>query len=263
MPNRDPGRNPAIFTTDELNVVEAKGYTLLNLLGEGSYAKVYKAEYRPPSKNVSGHPGEKPVQRLACKIINGKLASKEFVEKFLPRELSIITKIWTILNYAAPEIIRGVEHNPFLVDIWSCGILLYVILNQALPFEQTSRKSLYTAQMKKSWKWRKFVSTKASNNLKAFLPRLLQPQPHRRVTADQLLHFPWITEEMPQNLTVTSNTPEPLSMMTLKAVPSAMEHRFIPAATEVMNIAIPKEEMRLMQKSSGVLSSLGEENDIS
>jgi serine kinase len=168
------------------------------------------------------------------------------------------------LQYAAPEIIRGVEHNPFMVDIWSCGILLYVILNQALPFEQTSRKSLYTAQMKKSWKWRKFVSAKASNNLKVFLPRLLQPQPHRRLTTDQLLRYAWITEEPPQSISAAPNSPEsePISMMTLKALPSTMEHKFIPATSELMHIAIPKEEVALLTKQLSVGSSSKDDDKV-
>eukprot|EP00124_Ichthyophonus_hoferi_P003337 Ihof_evm3s284 gene=Ihof_evmTU3s284 len=38
-------------------------------------------------------------------------------------------------HYASPEIIRGMKYNGMLSDLWSCGIILYVMLTGSLPFE--------------------------------------------------------------------------------------------------------------------------------
>lgn len=61
------------------------GYTLGKRIGEGSYSKVYYAEH--DSKESLKSFSKKPI---ACKIIDGRYTSSEFLGKFLPRELSIV-----------------------------------------------------------------------------------------------------------------------------------------------------------------------------
>jgi len=39
------------------------------------------------------------------------------------------------LNYASPEIISGKVYEGTLVDVWSCGIVLFAMLAGYLPFE--------------------------------------------------------------------------------------------------------------------------------
>jgi testis-specific serine kinase len=69
-----------------------RGYTFGKTLGKGSYASVVKAKFTDPA---TGN-----VQDLACKLINKAKAPADFLEKFFPRELDVLTKI----NH--PNIIR-------------------------------------------------------------------------------------------------------------------------------------------------------------
>ena len=40
----------------------------------------------------------------------------------------------TNVVYAAPEIVRGGQYDGGLVDIWSCGVCLYVLRYRKYPF---------------------------------------------------------------------------------------------------------------------------------
>ena len=62
-------------------MLNRKGYTLGLMLGEGSYASVYACQ-------LSNNRG-----KCAMKIINRKKAPKDFLEKFLPREVKILTQV--------------------------------------------------------------------------------------------------------------------------------------------------------------------------
>lgn len=51
------------------------------------------------------------------------------------------------LSYAAPEILKGVPYFPKMADMWSMGIIMYTMLNKALPFNDSSVKKLYEKQV--------------------------------------------------------------------------------------------------------------------
>ena len=47
-------------------------------------------------------------------------------------------------NYAAPEVIRGLRYTGPEIDVWSCGVILYVMLCGRLPFEDEDVNVLFT-----------------------------------------------------------------------------------------------------------------------
>lgn len=46
-------------------------------------------------------------------------------------------------NYAAPEVIRGLRYTGPEIDVWSCGVILYVMLCGRLPFEDDDVNVLF------------------------------------------------------------------------------------------------------------------------
>jgi serine/threonine protein kinase len=53
-------------------------------------------------------------------------------------------------NYAAPEVIRGGLYTGPEIDVWSCGVILYVMLCGRLPFEDEDVQTLFTKISRKS-----------------------------------------------------------------------------------------------------------------
>ena len=46
-------------------------------------------------------------------------------------------------NYAAPEVISGRLYAGTEVDVWSCGVILYALLCNRLPFDDENITSLF------------------------------------------------------------------------------------------------------------------------
>jgi len=65
----------------QLSIIEKHGYTLIKTLGEGAYAKVKLAD------------SKKHNCRVAVKVINKRRAPKDFLKKFLPREVHLMHRL--------------------------------------------------------------------------------------------------------------------------------------------------------------------------
>lgn len=69
------------LSSDVAKVLKDEGYLIGKSIGEGSYCKV-RVAYKSLENGYE--------KKIACKMIDKRKASKEFVVKFLPRELGII-----------------------------------------------------------------------------------------------------------------------------------------------------------------------------
>ncbi|KAJ4977841.1 hypothetical protein NE237_008621 [Protea cynaroides] len=92
--------------------------------------------------------------------------------------------------FVAPEILANKGYDGAKVDIWSCGIILYVLNAGCLPFHDpnlmTTYKKIYRGQFRCP-KW-------FSPELRILLSRLLDTNPEIRITIDEILHDPWFKE---------------------------------------------------------------------
>jgi len=96
------------------------------------------------------------------------------------------------LSYAAPEILRGLPYNPKISDVWSLGVVLYILLNKAMPFDESNIKRLYDQQISRKWKFRTKVASVLSDNVKKVVHHLLEPNATKRWRLDQIMHGDWI-----------------------------------------------------------------------
>lgn len=290
--------------SEELTLSQ-RGYNVSKKIGEGSYAQVFLAEFRSSTSDDK-------TRNLACKIVDIGKAPKDFVKKFLPRELDILvrlnhphiihihsifqrknkyfifmrhaengdllefilkkgpvseaqSRVWVrqialaiqylhemdvahrdlkcenclitnnynikladfgfsrfvidnhgrkttsttycgSLSYAAPEVLRGMPYYPKISDIWSLGVIVFIMVNKAMPFDDTNVKRLYDHQINKRWKFRAKVADTLSDNLKSVVSKLLEPDVAKRWKIIQVLKSEWIA--MDARLTVLSSVEE-------------------------------------------------------
>lgn len=273
----------------ELNALEQRGYSIGKKIGQGSYASVHLADYVDQSAKKL---------RLACKIFDKEKAPHDFLEKFFPRELDILTKIenphiiqvhsilqrgprvFIFMNYAengdlldhikrngvtaehnakmwfrqmasglqylhnkniahrdlkcenillsrkfhvkiadfgfarfcmddagrrvlsetycgsaayaAPEVVSGTPYNPKLADVWSLGIILFIMLNASMPFDDSNLKKLLKDQTSRNWMFRTRVRETASPLCKSIVRHILEPDITLRLTLDRILAHEWL-----------------------------------------------------------------------
>ena len=82
--------------------------------------------------------------------------------------------------YAAPEMIEGKQtrYDPLLIDIWSAGIVLFVMLAGYLPFCDADTAKLYKKILIGNYKTPSWVS----NDAKDLLQKILMTNPNKRAT---------------------------------------------------------------------------------
>uniref|UniRef100_H2Z2Z5 non-specific serine/threonine protein kinase n=1 Tax=Ciona savignyi TaxID=51511 RepID=H2Z2Z5_CIOSA len=276
-------------------LLKDRGYKIQNTLGEGAYSKVKSAYSTRLSREV------------AIKCINTKLAPKDFVEKFLPRELQTlpvlrhenVVRVYEILEasdgyvyivmeaarngdmlrfvqkrgalpehdikryfwelcqaisychqknichrdlkcenllldknfkllltdfgfskpmifdsrgrvslsstfcgsaaYAAPEIIQGEQmqskpYDPRMHDMWSMGVILYIMSCGHMPFDDSNVKKMLKIQLKNQLRFPPRVNDIISEELKNLIRRLIQPDVTQRANMERVLAHPFFME---------------------------------------------------------------------
>jgi len=136
------------------------------------------------------HRDLKPENILLHKNLDGHIVLRvgDFgVSRFLKVDSVCKTFAGTVL-FRAPEVVESSGYTK-QADLWSCGIILYVMLNGLLPFNATSVVSpLMVEELAREERWKSMPS--ASN----LLFRLLDFKPANRLKLDEALYHPWFTE---------------------------------------------------------------------
>ena len=77
-------------------------------------------------------------------------------------------------------------------DIWSCGVILYILLCGWPPFHGESTQLIFKAVMSQSLDMRSDPWPRISDAAKDCVRRMLTRDPNKRLTAEQLLRHPWM-----------------------------------------------------------------------
>ncbi|ERM99197.1 hypothetical protein AMTRI_Chr02g212040 [Amborella trichopoda] len=90
-------------------------------------------------------------------------------------------------NYVAPEVINDKGYDGAKADLWSCGVILFVLMAGYLPFEESNLMSLYKRIFKADFTCPSWFSSSA----KKLIKRILDPNPKTRVTIAEVIENEW------------------------------------------------------------------------
>ncbi|MQL68561.1 hypothetical protein Taro_000807 [Colocasia esculenta] len=89
--------------------------------------------------------------------------------------------------YVAPEVIGKKGYDGAKADLWSCGVILYVLLAGFLPFQDDNIVAMYKKIHRGDFKCPPWFSSEA----RRLVTKLLDPNPNTRITMAKLMETPW------------------------------------------------------------------------
>lgn len=108
------------------------------------------------------------------------------------------------LSYIAPEVLsggRGETYDGKTSDIWSCAVVLYVMLFSSYPFDQPEDAKLNIKQKRqilyaRICAGRVKVPMTVSAECEDLLYKMLEPDPGKRLISSEVMRHPWVAKGM-------------------------------------------------------------------
>ncbi|XP_021713660.1 CBL-interacting protein kinase 2-like [Chenopodium quinoa] len=89
--------------------------------------------------------------------------------------------------YVAPEVINRRGYDGAKADIWSCGVILYVLLAGHLPFQDTNLIEMYKKITRADYRCPNWFPPE----VRRLLLKILDPNPNTRITISKIMENSW------------------------------------------------------------------------
>ncbi|XP_022730333.1 CBL-interacting serine/threonine-protein kinase 25-like [Durio zibethinus] len=214
-------RHPNIVELKEVMATKTKIFFVMEYVRGGElFAKVYKGKLKEDaarkyfqqlisavdfchSRGVS-HRDLKPENLLLDE--NEDLKISDFGLSALPEQLRNDGLLHTQCGtpaYVAPEVLRKKGYDGSKADIWSCGVILYVLLAGFLPFQDGNIMKMYRKVFKAEFEFPPWFSTES----KRLISKLLVADPERRITIPAIMSVPWFRKGFTRPLAFSVEEP--------------------------------------------------------
>nr|ACQ83531.1 CBL-interacting protein kinase 15 [Vitis vinifera] len=222
-------RHPNIVELKEVMATKTKIFFVMEYVRGGElFAKVAKGKLKEDqsrkyfqqlisaidfchSRGVS-HRDLKPENLLLDE--NEDLKVSDFGLSALPEQLRNDGLLHTQCGtpaYVAPEVLRKKGYDGAKADMWSCGVILFVLLAGFLPFQEENLMKMYRKVFKAEYQFPPWFSSEA----KRLISKLLVADPQRRITIPAIMRVPWFRKGFSRpnhsrtSLRTSTNSPSP------------------------------------------------------
>ncbi|KAI3737517.1 hypothetical protein L2E82_27521 [Cichorium intybus] len=200
-------RHPNVVQLKEVMATKSKIFLVMEYVKGGElFAKIAKGRLKEDlarkyfqqlisavdychSRGVS-HRDLKPENLLLDEYENLKIS--DFGLSALPEHLRNDGMLHTQCGtpaYVAPEVLRRKGYDGAKADIWSCGVILYVLLAGCLPFREVNVMHMYKKIFKAEYEFPPWFSADA----RRLISKLLVVDPLQRLTIPEIMRVPWLS----------------------------------------------------------------------
>ncbi|KAL0407266.1 UNVERIFIED_CONTAM: Calcium-dependent protein kinase [Sesamum latifolium] len=170
-----------------------------SIIAQGQYSERAAADLCRQIVNVVHHCHFMGVMHRDLKPENFLLSSKDekamlkatdFGLSVFIEEGKVYRDIVGSAYYVAPEVLQrnyGKE-----IDVWSAGVILYILLSGVPPFWAETEKGIFDAILKEEVDFDSQPWPSISHSAKDLVRKMLTKDPKKRITSTQVLEHPWI-----------------------------------------------------------------------
>lgn len=123
---------------------------------------------------------------------NAEIKIADFGLAKLLRDDSMMQTACGTPGYVAPEILEGKVYDE-AVDIWSLGVITYILLCGFPPFYDENNAALFISIKSGSYDYPSPYWDCVSDEAKNLIDKMLVVDPKKRYTADDVLKHPWVS----------------------------------------------------------------------
>ncbi|KAL3824622.1 hypothetical protein ACJIZ3_020651 [Penstemon smallii] len=166
--------------------------------------------------------------------------------------------------YVAPEVIGKKGYDGAKADIWSCGVILYVLLAGYLPFQEDNIMSMYRKIYRGDFKCPPWFSPES----RKLITKMLDPNPNTRIGIAKIMESSWFKKSMPRSLKIKELQEFDEGKGGKGKIPESLNAFHIISLSEGFNLSplfeekkrAEREELRFatMSSASSVISTLEE-----
>ncbi|GMI63751.1 calmodulin-domain protein kinase 9 [Hibiscus trionum] len=129
---------------------------------------------------------------LSSKDENALLKATDFGLSVFIEEGKVYRDIVGSAYYVAPEVLRRKYGKE--IDIWSAGVILYILLSGVPPFWAETEKGIFDAILEGEIDFKSQPWPSISDSAKDLVRKMLTQDPKQRITSTQVLEHPWLRE---------------------------------------------------------------------
>ena len=125
---------------------------------------------------------------------------------YMMNKVTKLTNYSLFPYYSAPEIYLSKDIFCIKSDIWSCGIILFILLTGKLPFTGKSSKELIENLKKGKFSYDKKIWESISKEAKYLVERLIRYNLNKRISIEEAWKDIWIVKNKKSNSIVKMNS---------------------------------------------------------
>ncbi|PIM98895.1 Ca2+/calmodulin-dependent protein kinase, EF-Hand protein superfamily [Handroanthus impetiginosus] len=170
-----------------------------SIIAQGQYSEKAAADLCRQIVNVVHHCHFMGVMHRDLKPENFLLSSKDekamlkatdFGLSVFIEEGKVYRDIVGSAYYVAPEVLRRSYGKE--IDVWSAGVILYILLSGVPPFWAETEKGIFDAILNEEVDFDSQPWPSISNSAKDLVRKMLTKNPKNRISSTQVLEHPWI-----------------------------------------------------------------------